>query len=412
MSAIISRLRRLFVLGLSSLLPILLLVPTGQPQAAAAPKCVDNLRPWTPKTDTGIFVYPATAKKSQQDVFVDRVVKALDATPKGATIRMSTHGTSDPEIDDALHRAIERCVYLRYITWDGDVENNDAQMIRGLKSDLGTNYKTGDQYLRTCDGSCNVKSKDFIHHTKSITISEVVGADGKRYKYLVFTGSSNATENSSSRSWQHNQLVVGAKYKKYYMAWAKYFDNMRYDTNHFYSKPVKDHNFTVYFYPTQAKNPVNPQLQLLRDITSCKAKKGSGVKGTTQIDLMMFSWNKSEMGLAKELVKLADKKHGCTVQVAITADQVDSSIIRVLKKGRLELINTRDTGQFNHSKLLVVSGTVNGKAANIIVSGSLNAVHRAMLKNDEYLVKTTGVRSVVLEAFDFFDNMKANGKKM
>jgi len=405
MSTTLQRLRGIALFALVGVIMLTLSAETTIPQAIAAVPAAKGVSPWTPKTDDSIYVTPKKmGSRADQRAFVDKLIRAIDATPKGATIRVSTHGTSDSTVVSHLIAAKNRGVHVKYTSWHKDYLRAGKTLLNRLKKVLGTNVKAK-SYLKLCKGACNLSGSGAIHHSKVVLIDYVINDAGKRVRYLSFVGSSNLSTGSVTKSWNHNQLIVG--HKKLYNALRSYVDAMKVDRTRRYSnKPIKDGPYALYLFP--AVKAVNPAYELLRGV-SCKAASGYGYKGRTVVRVMMFSWAKSMARVAEQLKYL--EKKGCDVGVILTKDMTDSRIIKILKVARIRAYNSRGDNRFMHAKTVAISGTIKGKSRHVVVSGSLNLTYNGMLKSDEVVVATDG-KSALKAALSFYNDVAKRSRRL
>ncbi|MEO5949435.1 MAG: phospholipase D-like domain-containing protein, partial [Candidatus Saccharimonas sp.] len=337
--------------------------------AQAAPKNGGIISPWSPPPSKSLYNVPKTRGTSAQVyTYVNELVRAINATPRGEFIRLSTFLTSYKPVVDALLKAHRRGVHVRFITWQEDYRK-DKKILDTLKHELGTNIRAL-SYLKICHKSCY--SNSGTQHAKIVLISRIINKTGKGVKYVSFIASGNITTDNVVNSWNHAQLITGRK--KLYNGLVSYFDGMRYDRTHKNFKPVTDGAYTVYFYPTS--KPFNPFYDALNH-TTCKAAKRFGNNGRTVIRIAMYLWRNNTDYIAKRLATLA--KQGCDVGVVVAKHPTEEKIISILKKGRVSLFNARGKKQYVHAKMGIISGTVSGKSVDMVVTGSLNFTRSSMV---------------------------------
>jgi len=349
--------------------------------ANAAPRPGGVINTWSPPASRSIYNVPKGIgmPSAQVTIYMDELIRAFGATPKGETIYLSTFLTSYKPVIRSLIAAHKRGVNVQFITWNKDYREN-KKSVDSLKKVLGDKIKAP-SFLKICKKSC--LSNSGTQHAKLVLISRFINDKGKTKQYAIFVASGNISTENVVNSWNHAQLIVGRK--KLYNGFKSYFDLMKLDRTRKNIKPVTDGAYTAYFYPVSTQ--FNPFFSALEH-TSCKAKKGHGLNGRTVVRVIMYLWRKNtSYDIVKRLTEL--EKQGCDVGVIVSQYPTDAKIV----------------------KALVISGTVNGKSVEMVVTGSLNFTRSSMVDCTDIALRMYG-KTWVTQASSFFDDIASHSRKV
>jgi hypothetical protein len=339
---------------------------------------------YVPATETQ-FNVPAAAPGStepKQRVFLDTVIGAVDATPAGETVTISMFSLSDPAATDAILRAHQRNVNVRYLTWD---QNPKGVQLNRVKNELGTDTRAK-SWFKMCRGSCAFSGDRGAHHAKLVLSSRIIDSNGHSVTSLTLVSSGNLTRSGAAIQWNEFQTISDPKV---YAAAESYIlsikgDRTRYD---FPSATSISGKYQLAFFPR--KNlPVDPVLDTLRDV-SCN--------GGGKIRVAMYFWSFKRVAMARQLVAL--KTAGCDVEVLFDSWQTDNSVEAVLREGHIPIYDTHvggAEGMFMHAKSTILSARVNGKRRNYVFAGSPNFSWAARHLNSESMIRINSKAEVDL----------------
>jgi hypothetical protein len=349
---------------------------------------------YVPATETQ-FNVPAAAPRStelKQRVFLDAVIGALDATPAGETVTISMFSLYDPAATDAIVRAHQRKVHVRYLTWDRDPKG--VQLNR-VKNELGTNT-AAKSWFKMCRGSCAISGDSGAHHAKLVLSSRIIDSNGRSVRSLTLVSSGNLTSAGSGVQWNEFQTITDPKI---YAAAQAYIlsikdDRTRYD---FPSATSASGKYLLTFFPRKSL-PVDPVLDTLHGV-SCK--------GGGKIRVAMYFWSFKRVAMARQLVAL--KKAGCDIKVLFDSWQTDDGVEAVLRDGHIPIYDTHvgdANGMYMHAKATILSARVNGTRRNYVFTGSPNFSWAARQLNSESMLRINSKAEVELH-FRWWDSVLA-----
>jgi hypothetical protein len=349
---------------------------------------------YVPATETQ-FNVPAAAPGStalKQRVFLDAVIGALDATPAGETVTISMFSLYDPAATDAILRAHQRKVNVRYLTWD---QNPKGVQLNQVKDELGTDTRAK-SWFKMCHGSCAFSGDRGAHHAKLVLSSRIIDSNGRSVRSLTLVSSGNLTDSGAAIQWNEFQTITDPKI---YAAAQSYIlsikgDQTRYD---FPSASSASGKYRLAFFPR--KNlPVDPVLDTLRDV-SCD--------GGGKIRVAMFFWSSKRAAMARQIVAL--RRAGCDVAVLFDSWQTDDSVEALLSRGHVPIYDTHvgdAKGMFMHAKTTILSARVKGKRRNYVFAGSPNFSWAARQLNSESMLRINSLAEVNLH-FRWWDSVLA-----
>jgi hypothetical protein len=383
--------------------------------------CVPWLPGWRPRLGP-VFNNPL-GKPSAQLAIVNRIIKAINHTPRGAVIRMSVYSFDRADVLHALKKARKRGAFVQVIV-------NKAVMSNGVKSlqkRLGKNPRKPN-FVVACDGRCRAKGSGGNMHAKVYTFSRTGGA-----QYLVITGSGNLTSKGVYRQWNDSYAV--ANDKQLYDTWNVMFGQMarqKLTTARRLSYTTTTGGYTYGFQralAAQGNQVATSQTSLARyrpkndaawrriSQVSCAAPKGFGAGGRTVIRIAMYGmYGARGEGLAKALVR--KKKQGCDVAVIMSVP--GGHTYKLMERAGIPLrsgdwmfaerIAAQEDGIsgfgprfYSHLKFVAVDGMYAGQPTKSVWTGSEN--WDSMSFTNEEVVLTINDASVYRTYVDKWNGM-------
>jgi phosphatidylserine/phosphatidylglycerophosphate/cardiolipin synthase-like enzyme len=351
--------------------------------------------PWTPPV--GVTFNDPTVR-GQGRVIVDRVIRAIQATPPGESIRIVVWNLDDRRVVDALIDARQRLVTVQVIM---SADGNDNWL--RLKADLNEDT-TDDSFAHLCTGAC--RSSAGITHAKIFLFSKVNTATT-----ISMFGSTNLTAAAGSRQW--NDLVT-ARRPDLYDYWVEKFAEFAADVplaDPYEVREVGPYRSTLF--PAAPREPVVDELDKVR----CKgATDGTGNgAGRTEVRVAIAGWfDTYGSHIASRLRELWDR--GCDVKIVTTLTGRGVNRVMRQRTGRgpvpmREVTVDRNADKiperYLHLKLLAISGVYAGDtAASVVFTGSPNWSARAQ-RSDEVWVRILGQARVTRQYQRHVDHLYA-----
>ncbi len=345
--------------------------PTASPQRAAA------ATPWSPPVGV-LFNNPRTRSKR---AILSRVIRSINATPRGETIRIAVWNFDDYPTRRALIGADKRGVHVKVVVAGSVSNGNWTALARQL------NRRTGDpSYARRCSGGCRSASK--IMHSKVFLFSRI-----GRQRAISMYGSSNLTTPAGNRQW--NDLVTLHSLPTYRVL-RKTFEE--YARDRAIRPSYRRYNtspFATWLWPLPSRS--NTILEQLRDVR-CKGATGMP-GGRTKIRIAIAGWfDAFGNDIARRVRYLWN--HGCNIKIITTL--AGRGVNRTLKAGygRGPVPINRIGNDYNndgvpenylHMKAMVLKGVYGGdRTARLLWSGSPNWSSRAARSEEVLLRWNTG----------------------
>ena len=302
-------------------------------------------------------------------VIVGKIIRSVQNTAKGETVRIATWNFDDRPAKDALVAAERRGVVVQVIV-SGRVDNpNYTALARALNRD-----RDDRSFAMRCTGGC--RSRVRIMHSKFYLFSRVHTA-----RHVSMYGSSNLTTPAGNRQW--NDLVTtrsGKVYRYLSRIFREYADDKSLRSP-FESRTLGKQR--IWVYPVGDRNP---QLSQLRKVRCRGATGGTGTDGRTKIRIAVAGWfDAYGEDIAKRLRVLWDR--GCDVRVVTTL--AGRGVNQALKAGygrgpvpQRELSWDRNydglPDRYLHQKSVAISGVYAGdSSASVVFTGSPNWSQRA-----------------------------------
>lgn len=379
-------------------------------RAAAAPAVAAVVAP--PAAEV-LFNDP-TGDAAAQDRIADHVRRAIDATPRGGTIRMAAYSFDRRDIADALLRACtRRQVTVQVVLNDNFVSRPTRRLQRMMGSDPqtsvdscrrstepGTGPGTEPSFVTICHASCRLGDRG-NQHMKLYLFSESAGQP-----HVVMLGSANLTGYAAGVHW--NDLVTFAGSPQLYDDYSEVFAELAADRA--VEGPGVDLTHGDVRTSVASGRPATQEDDAVaRRLAGvgCDAQPGSGVGGRTVLRISMYGWQGVRgLDLARRVGAL--HRQGCRVRALVSAAAPDvvQTLVEAGVRVRSASLDTdgdpatgfEDSGweHFVHEKWMSVDGTWNGSPTRAVWTGSENWSDVSLL-NDELVVMVP--REEVLTAY-------------
>lgn len=311
--------------------------------------------------------------------------RAIDAAPRGSTIRIVQYAMNFSSSTQKLIRAHRRGVNVRILVDD----RHNYRQHRQLRAVLGTN-RSKRSFIYVCKKGCSSRTGGALH-SKFLTFSKT-GAS----KNVVMFSSANLT--GPGATWGFNDNFTWRDNKDVYSDFIKVFARMKEDKQKRRSFYVgHGAGATMYFYPqagaTRAQDPI---AKALRNVRCYGARGGAGVGGRTVVRVAMFgATGPRGVYLANRLLDLDNR--GCRVQVITSKPSflVLRHFRRTGRNGGIEVHRSRydrngdgTPDLYIHHKFFTVSGKMgNDPTSWRVFTGSQNWFTRSQTHDDELVVK-------------------------
>jgi phosphatidylserine/phosphatidylglycerophosphate/cardiolipin synthase-like enzyme len=396
--------RRSIVVALVAGLAMALLLATGgrSNQADLVP-AAKRATGWTPKTGA-VFNRPVGTSAEQRAIFA-HVNRAIDATPRGATIRFAVFSFADKPTASRLIDAHKRGVKVQLIFNGHEVYKQQKR----LQNALGTN-RNKRSFAYFCDRSCRGDKGQM--HQKTFLFSKVGSAER-----VVMVGSNNMTRNNVVNQWSDIYTVVDDP--ALYWTYDGMFEQLRADrplARPFIDSSVNQYGPTFFPHPgsSQYDDPVHDALSSIECVgaaegfgteTGTDADGDGALDRVTKVRIAQHAWNGMR---GRYLVqKVADlHRSGCDVKVMLGIGA--GKVIKTVLANQGVPTNYGNTNKKTHQKLMFVSGVVDGDpAATTVWTGSHNWSDKA-LRRDDVLMRIESAEAFAQYDANFED-MWANG---
>lgn len=363
-------------------LPLALVLPAPPASAALAPGV----------THEAIFSNPFAATSKVDYRIHNRIVKMINETPAGATIRFSAWGLEHVPTADALIAAHRRGV-LVYGVKSGHRPSAQSDRVKAV---LGARYKICRRTVS--DGvtnACMSKQRNGQMHAKSWLFSRT----GTRVNVVV-TGSTNPTNHGN----ESNDALIIAGDPDLYNGYVRYFNDrfaMRLNPNYMASPNGTlraPKSATVSYFSARLTSTGTTGVEPSTSVTTQAAtdpyvdalRRLAGGGGCSVKAAQRF-WNSERRHVTAQVVRL--KKAGCAVSVI--TDNMDGPTYRTLTSAGITVRATKrmtSTGRYvlTHHKFLVLEGTISGVAnSREVWQGSQNLLGSSLRFTDDELVQVT-----------------------
>jgi hypothetical protein len=313
------------------------------------------------------FANPVNATGEDRTV-VNEVIRLLDDTPAGATVRGNIFSISISAVVDAFARAKARGVKFQ-ITHSGHDAVSPAA--KKLDAALGNEHKF-------CDGACISSADDSIAHIKFFTFTKTKDPNGVMRSDVSWWGSANQTWASGVKLSNNaftvygDEAIADAFVRHANLMWTQ----RHFSGNDYYDADAK--RGYVHSGATKTSLYMSPEAQLdlwdsrLNDIVP---------DANCRVRVLHASIRDSRMAVVNRLVAL--KRGGCKVWIA--AETVEPKARAALHAARIPIKQ-----QKIHDKVVLHYSRMDGGSAYryFVLSGSHNLSGSALRKYDELLTRT------------------------
>jgi hypothetical protein len=325
-----------------------------------------------------VFSHPY--RKGYRYTIRDQILRAINSTPSGATIKAASWSFSSKTYRNALAAARARGVVVQLVlAWRNKPKNSDYGR---LTRTFGTSVTADGTWVRKCWHSC--RGVGGTMHSKIFMFSKVY-----RTPYVLMSGSANLTDFAVTNQWNQMNTVVNDP--------AVYNEAVNVFTQMYQDRPapyVETHfpNLTSYYYPRGRATPRNDfMLQALAPVR-CTGAVNAGKNGRTIVKIAMYAWYQDRgKWLAKRVRQLWQQ--GCQVQIvyAISSNPVKSILYSPAGRGRIPmrqilLTNTKGTPiYYLHDKWVSITGNYAGVRDNSVsLQGSFNFSDLGFISDEQF----------------------------
>lgn len=339
----------------------------------------------------GVKVNNPLGDFNERRVIIRHIIRAIDATPRGAKIRIATWNLRSDDIVDSLIWAHQRGASVRLIIDAGNanVENPNEGFDR-LKLALERRNQgrllSMTSWAKRCKGSCRGASG--IAHTKMFLFSKV----GRRAKWVSMFGSANATDLAAGYQW--NDIYTLKNRRPLWDRFEAVFNEMALDApapEPYEEFGPSNRKATVFPYAGSGATNNDPVLWELAKVRCQGSTHGASKGGKTLVRIAMTAMSDERgIALAQRLRQMWER--GCNVRIiyAVMGNQVLDVLRNKSGRGPIPLRQIaqdwNEDGLYDrylHMKVLTIAGVYDGNtAANVTFNGSANWTSMA-LKSDE-----------------------------
>jgi len=379
--------------------------PAGGPAAsvaaeATAPVLLPPLPGWKPALRP-IFNEPG---RKRSRAILNRVVRAINHTPRGETIRLATYSLDRGEVIAALRRARGRGVRVQVIV----NQHTSSGLVFSLQRRLGHNPHKKN-FVVTCPGRCRAPGDGGNQHAKVVSFTRSGGT-----RDLIIGTSGNLTSKAVYRQWNDSWAI--AYDPKVFATWVAFFNQMKFQRQRgsrvvTVSQPHVANPYSVWLQRTSttaadrtAARAASQDAVLRRmRAVGCKTQHGYGTPdGRTVVRVMEYAmYGPRGVTLANEMARL--KRGGCDVMVigSVFSRQVKGIIERAGIPLRMAdwLFAERDPALedgiggygprfYSHFKLMTVDGSFDRQPTKSVWTGSENWTGISFA-NEEIVVRFT-----------------------
>jgi len=322
---------------------------------------------------------------------LSQVIRSIEASPKGSTIRLAVWNYADSRTTEALIAAKARGVKIQVVV----AETVTGRAWFRLRDALGRN-PNDDSFAYRCVNAC--RSNRFVMHSKFFLFSKV----GKR-KHVSMFGSSNLTAAAGNRQWNDQVTTVN---KGVYQYFVQTFDEYAADTD--VATPHDEYDngrYRVVLFPRPEDNPMAEALS--------KVGCHSAEKDRTVVRIAVAGWfDEFGIRIAQQVRRLWD--NGCDIRIVTTL--AGRKINRLLKRryGRGAVPIRQVTVDYDkdgvperymHMKSIAVDGKYDGDPRRqMLFTGSPNWSGEARA-SDEVWVEVRDAPELVKAYSRFTDQM-------
>jgi phosphatidylserine/phosphatidylglycerophosphate/cardiolipin synthase-like enzyme len=352
-----------------------------------------------------------------------QVLHAINATRKGAIIRIALYSFDRVPVAKALIAARKRGVHVQLLLND----HQDTKAMKMVRAYLGTDVDDKD-FIYKCHSGCRTDNHKRFLHTKFYTFTKAGGS-----RWALFFGSANLTMNAMRHQWNDLYLMDGDQ--ELFDQYVALFDDMKKDyekaqppfptfcgipANGVQCDDAVDTGTTVTF--PRLLGPGNDPVTKILDRVQCITTRPDGTRVRTKLAVNMHTIR------GKRGDYLADAyrrkfAEGCDARFSfgLVGARTKGHLGARTARGRLPL---RSTGfdyhpdsdpvpnpdhkvdlsldYYSHQKFLVIEGNYAGNPhAKLVFTGSSNWGALGAV-NDEIMVNVVG-RRVAHQYMDQFN---------
>jgi phosphatidylserine/phosphatidylglycerophosphate/cardiolipin synthase-like enzyme len=325
------------------------------------------------------FNWPA-AHGGSDPTITNELIRMIDATPPGATIRGHFFALASERVAASLNAAFDRGVTMR-ITLDGNASIRASAPARSVAAHMGTSAGyCGGTDSTTGSVGCITNAVGGISHIKFLTFSETKAPDGVLYPNVVWFSSYNAGDSSGDADSNNATSIYDSElsYAEMTAHQVRMQNQVHFANNAYYDRAAgrgyfHDPNarFEAHLSPSRT-NLVLAQLDRVSADDTCVVRVFQALIS----DSMLPSIEK--------LVSL--QSQGC--RVFVLAGSVQEKALAALKAAGTEVRFVRDV----HDKIFFIDAKLDGSATNrrVVFTGSHNWSTKSSYGNDELLAGLEG----------------------
>lgn len=353
-------------------------------KAAAAPAKHKTNKPTSFTPIGNVLFNNANAGAAKRDVLIHKIIRTINATPKGSTIHLATWSYFDRPVTTALINAHRRGVSVRLVMSSEQAKASASyRRLRRALQHYGNDRRTPEMksYAKTCKGACRGKAGTM--HAKLYLFSQAGKATD-----VVMWGSPNLTSASERIQW--NDLFTSTTRPKLYAYAESIFEQL-------WKEKTVDQPYAVepFGHVAFSMLPYHGTddwvTNTLKTVKCHGATGGTGVGGKTSI-LVAQAVIRGKVGdrIAHQLKRLYND--GCPMKILYSIRGVSTRKILESSSGRGAVPmrhyvqDTNGDGVFDkylHMKVLAISGVVGANTATTMVEdGSPNWADMSV-HNDE-----------------------------
>ncbi|MFF4359268.1 phosphatidylserine/phosphatidylglycerophosphate/cardiolipin synthase family protein [Streptomyces sp. NPDC001604] len=360
-----------------------------------------------------VFNDPLGTPEQQKAIFT-QLVRLIDATPAGATIRGSMYEFQDQEVADALLAADERGVNVKLIVDESTYEGAagvayDNPVYQALKAGLGNN-DAARSWIVVCDdkfedddgvddvvrGCLSVAPPAPAYNHNKYFIFSRIGPfdDGTSYSKVVFQTSSNLSDWYKVESFNDAVTFVNPTV---YDAYASYHEKQRAGrylsggNNHVYFSTPTGSTYRAFFFPrgdASYNNPATDTIVNALNEVSCAYTGTDGKRHQTDIRIVVHAFYGSRIQVADKLAQL--RGAGCWIDIIYA--ETDSKITNKLTAAgiqhrRCRIPNGPGIDVRPHNKEILIDGDFGGSITPRVYTGSANLAGSSLRSADEAIVR-------------------------
>jgi hypothetical protein len=329
---------------------------------------------------------------SGQDIAqLTEMIRMINCTPGGATIRMAIYSITANIVYQAIADAKGRGVVVQ-VVHNGEDKNSGDSTPGDLASLLGSNHHWCDHGSSSLayGGGCISNDPSSLMHAKYMLFSQTEDLSGVLRSNVTWFGSPNETYASGADLFNNSVTVYGdaTLYNNFITyEWTPMWQENSYSGNDFYDASTPRGYFsssysgvTSYASPQQQTDLVADRLSYVNPNSSCRLR------------VMEATIHDNRSAVVDQLVSA--HKGGCLVWV--TVGSIESGSLKTLISNGIAVHSAPV-----HDKLIIFYGSYAGVITNryTIFTGSHNLTQSALTVNDELLVKVQDVPQGFYQAF-------------